>query len=234
MQCQGEAMEGMNRQGDREAKFMGRITAGMTHEIRNVLAVMRESAGLMEDIMSLPESGSFPHKERFSKALGVIQQQVERAVELVGRLNRFAHSMDELRATVDLGELLEQISALLARKARNSRVQLKAKVQGEGIRVSTDPFALSMLICCCIEHCLEGLGQEGVLELTALREAGGTLLKIGPSPFEAQGEQKTGLPPELICFSDLADLLGLEIRYQEGESGKSFCLRWGTLEPPVG
>jgi C4-dicarboxylate-specific signal transduction histidine kinase len=221
-------MEEMNRQGDREARFMGRITAGMTHEIRNVLAVMRESAGLMEDIMSLPDARSFPHRERFCRALAVIQQQVERAVELVGRLNRFAHSMDEIRATVDLGELLEQLSALLARQARNRRVQLKVKVQGEGIRVITDPFALSMLVCCCIEHCLEGLGQEAVLELTALKEAAGALLKIAPSPFKAQTDQKMGLPPELICFSDLADFLGLEIRYQEGECGKSLWLCLGT------
>lgn len=228
MQCPGEAMEGIARQGDREARFMGRMTAAMTHEIRNVLAVMRESAGLMEDLMGLPEINCFPHRERFSRALGVIQQQVERGVELVGRLNRFAHSMDHSRATVDLGEFLEQVMGLLARQARNKKVELRLQIQSQGAKISTDPFALSMLICCSIENCMEGLGQGEVLELAAGKEAGKVFLSIEPLAFRAQGDKKTGLPPELICFSDLAGSLGFEIQYQEGECGKSLLFHFGA------
>lgn len=224
MQCHGEAMERMNRQGDREARFMGRITAGMTHEIRNVLAIVRESAGLLEDIMALPESNAFPQKERCSRALAVIQKQVERGVELVGRLNRFAHSMDESWGTVDLGELLDHISGLLARQARTKKIELRPRMQREGISVSTDPFCLSMLICCCIEHCMQGLGQGALLDLEAVEDNGGAILRIKPSLFEAQGDKKTGLPPELVCFSDLVASLGLQIQHQEGECGKSLWL----------
>lgn len=219
-------MEKMNRQGDREVKFMGRITAGMTHEIRNVLAVMRESAGLMEDIMALPESKFFPHRERFFRALGVIQQQVERAVELVGRLNRFAHSMDESWGVVELGQLLEQISVLLAREARNKRLELRSKTPEQGIRVSSDPFALGMLICCCIEHCMKGLGQGAALELVAMEGDGGVLLHIGPPSLRDQGGRKRGLPPELVCLCDLVAFLGLEIHYKEAECGKALWLNF--------
>lgn len=224
MQCQGEAMEAMSRKGDREVRFMGRITAGMTHEIRNVLAIMRESAGLMEDIMALPESKCLPHRERLSRALGVIQQQVERAVELVGRLNRFAHSMDEAWAEVELGELLEQVTGLLARQARNKKVELRPKTQGERIRIKTDPFALGMLVCVCIEHCMEGLGQEAVLEMVALKQGEGAVLSIQPLPFKGLGNKEMGLPCELVCLSDLVAYLGLEIRNQVGESGRSIWL----------
>ncbi len=220
-------MEGVNRQGDREARFMGRITAGMTHEIRNVLAIMRESAGLMEDMMKLSESSPFPHKERFSRALGVIQQQVDRAVELVGRLNRFAHSMDESRATVELGEFLEEASALLARQARNRKVELRPTVQVEGMRLRTDPFALGMLVCGCVEHCMEGLSQGGVLELAVVEEGGNPALRIQPHCFEGKGDKKGGLPPELSYLSDIVAYLGLEVQHQHGEAGRSLCLFLG-------
>lgn len=224
MQCLGEAMEEMTRQGDREARFMGSITAGMTHEIRNVLAVIRESAGLMEDIMSLPESNFFPHKERFSKALGVIQQQVERAVELVGRLNRFAHSMDQCWATVELGDVLEQASALLARQARNRKVELRVRVQVEGVRIETDPFALGMLVCRCIEHCVEGLGPGTALELEASKEAGRVILRIRPASFGEEGQKKEGLPPELGVFADVLAQLGFEAKHEDGHGGRSLLL----------
>ena len=41
----------MSTSGSREAAFIGKITASATHEIRNVLAIVKESAGLIDDLM---------------------------------------------------------------------------------------------------------------------------------------------------------------------------------------
>jgi signal transduction histidine kinase len=228
LRCKGEAMEGMIRQGDREARFMGKITAGMTHEIRNVLAILRESAGLMEDLMGLPASQSFPHRERLLRALGVIQQQVERAVELVGRLNRFAHSMDECSSRVDLRELLEQMCALAARQARSRKVELRPRAEKEGIRVQADPFALGMLISACMEHCMEVLEQGGVLELVAKEDAGSPAVIIEGFSGQGCGEEKIGLPPELACFSDLVSSLGLQACHEHAPGGRRVRLLFGA------
>ena len=90
----------------REVAFFGRITAAFTHEMKNVLAIIKESAGLMEDLLALSQNAAFPHQERFVRSLATIEAQAKRGIELSNRLNRFAHSPDEAFATVDLNEML--------------------------------------------------------------------------------------------------------------------------------
>ncbi len=76
----------------RETAFMGRVTAGVTHELKNVLAIIKESAGLIEDILALNKDLAGPHQEKVVRVLSNIRQQVDRGVDLSSRLNAFAHS----------------------------------------------------------------------------------------------------------------------------------------------
>ena len=57
---------------DLEMAFLGKITASMTHEIKNTYAIILESSGLLSDLLTLSQEGSFPHKEKFLKVLGSI------------------------------------------------------------------------------------------------------------------------------------------------------------------
>ena len=109
----------------REAAFLGRITAAFTHEMKNVLAIIKESAGLMEDLLALSQEATFPQRDRFVRCLTTIAAQTKRGVELSGRLNRFAHSPDQDIATVDLNDILEQVVFLSGRFARLKGVTLR-------------------------------------------------------------------------------------------------------------
>ena len=50
----------------RDALFMGRMTAQATHEMQNILATIRESSGLMEDLLAMGGE-NFAHAERFKR-----------------------------------------------------------------------------------------------------------------------------------------------------------------------
>ena len=76
---------------EKEIKFIGKITAGVTHEVNNVLASIREISGLMTDILSVIDDKSFPRKEKFQTSLQKIQNQIERGVKLTSQLNKFSH-----------------------------------------------------------------------------------------------------------------------------------------------
>jgi hypothetical protein len=39
--------------GDQETVLIGKVTAGLSHELMNVLAIIRERAGVIEDLMAL-------------------------------------------------------------------------------------------------------------------------------------------------------------------------------------
>ncbi len=67
---------------EKEIKFIGKITAGVTHEVNNVLASIREISGLMTDILSITNETSFPRKEKFQTSLQKIQNQVQRGIKI--------------------------------------------------------------------------------------------------------------------------------------------------------
>nr|HID60127.1 hypothetical protein [Desulfobacterales bacterium] len=93
----------------KEVAFFSKITAGITHEIKNVLVIVKESSGSMEDFLSLCQAGSFPYLDKISSPLCTIRGQVLRGVELGGLLNQFAHSPDKTVASRNLNELVEQL-----------------------------------------------------------------------------------------------------------------------------
>ncbi len=154
----------------REVAFFGRITAAFTHEMKNVLAIIKESAGLMEDLLALSQNVAFPHQERFVRSLATIEAQARRGVELSNRLNRFAHSPDEAIATVDLNEMLEQIVFLSERFARLKRVTLSLNPYAAPLPVVTSPVGLHMTIFGFLECCWGGMAGGGNISLSVAQK----------------------------------------------------------------
>ena len=92
---------------NRQVAFFGRITASITHEMKNVLAIIKETSGLMQDILAFSNEGVCPHEDKLKGTLHTISEQIERGVELTSRLNRVAHDPDELTQSVlDCGNRL--------------------------------------------------------------------------------------------------------------------------------
>ena len=73
--------------------FLGRTTAGVTHELQNVLAIIKESSGLMRDLIFLSDETSDHSRDRFQRSFQTIDNQVNRGVQLLNNLNRLAHTL---------------------------------------------------------------------------------------------------------------------------------------------
>ena len=172
---------------DLEIAFLAKITASMTHEIANSLAIILESAGLLSDILSLSQVGDFPHREKFQRVLGNINDQVKRGVDISGRLNQFAHSMDEPLAALNLPELLARVVLLMRRLAKRRGIELTAEANDPQLSILSDPFRLQLVLASVIEN-LTGAMEEG----------GSIIMRAKGSPqevtilLEAQGPKQTG------------------------------------------
>lgn len=158
------------------AAFMGKMTAGVTHELRNVLAIIRESAGLIDDLMSFSKGAAFPSEEKVRRALARISEQVDRGTVLAGVLNRFAHSPDQARAEVDLNQTIELVTALTRRFTRMKGVALETFPSELPVMVTTDPFGITMFLHCLIEGLAQVTAQGVTLTLRASRSPEGKAL----------------------------------------------------------
>jgi len=102
---------------------VGHGLAGLSHDLRNVLAILGESFGLVGDLV-----GAAPPSERddrLTRALDRIERQLDRAGDLATRLNRFAHTFDDPDAALPLSHVLEQAALLVDRRARDRSVALE-------------------------------------------------------------------------------------------------------------
>lgn len=170
----------------KKAAFMGKITAGVTHEMKNVLAIIKESAGLMEDLIGLDKDGSFPHKEKFLRSLSRIADQVARGVDLSTKLNAFAHSPDERNASVNLNQAVGQTAFLCQRSAASKGMTVRAALHELPIEVVTDPLGLQMFLFQCVSALMEVVdaGSTIILQPTRDKEPGVVISKseeMGPS-----------------------------------------------------
>jgi len=156
----------MNDSKRKELAFFGKITAGITHEIKNVLAIIQESTGLMEDILAVIPDEILPHKDKFQISLKRILSQVDRGVNITTRLNRFAHSPDHSHASLDLNEITEQMVLLASRFARLKLVVLESSPSDPALIITSDPVLLEMALFESIEILLNVTGSGGKITLS--------------------------------------------------------------------
>ena len=154
----------METSGGREAEFIGAITASATHEMRNVLAIVKESAGLIEDLVrASSRGGATLQGERILKATGRIDAQVARGAEIVTHLNRVAHSMDDTGARADLAQEAREVAFHAQRLARSKRQSVEPALQDHPLWLTGDSLHVQMGLWAAVAFCLGDLPEEAAL-----------------------------------------------------------------------
>lgn len=102
-----------------EARFMGTVTALSMHEMQNILAIIRESAGLMGDILKVNARVEFKHRPNMERTLEHIASHVDRGKGLLEATSRLAHSPDDdLLDGCDLAVYTRTVALLSERLVR--------------------------------------------------------------------------------------------------------------------
>jgi hypothetical protein len=127
-------------------RFFGEISASISHEIKNVLAIINENAGLLQDMIMMSEKGLPLNPERLSKLAHSISGQVARGDRIVKGMNQFAHSADVSTETVDVGAVVHFVSDLAARliAMKGAAPQIDAPLAS--VTTTTNRFFLENLV----------------------------------------------------------------------------------------
>ena len=195
----------------REIALIGKITAGVTHEIRNILAIISESSGLMQDILGAQKEAAFLHQKNFTQALGNIPNQIERGIEITKQLNIFAHSMDESLARIDVNEIMVLVVILLKRFALLKKVELSSEYFEQALPIFMNPIRLILVLAACVDYCLERTTSKNkiLLRLEDLGEQAEFQILVTEGPEGvSSGESILSEPPEL---GDVVNLLNCEL-----------------------
>lgn len=201
-----------------EVEFIGKITAGVTHEVNNVLASIREISGLLTDILSITDEKSFPRKEKFQTSLEKIQNQVQRGVKLTNQLNKFSHLTDNNKADVDLNELIDHLIFLTERFARIKNVTLQNQPSKDSLVIKTDPLQLEMALFNCISYLLNKTTNGGEISICPKKKGNEYSLTIN-SKYELTDKstifKDSSTSEELLSLSSIIEKLNGVYEFDE-------------------
>jgi len=155
-----------------EAAFIARMTASTTHELRNVLAVVKESAGLVEDLTLAVQQRKAVNPDKLLQATRRIEAQVGRGADLLTSLSRLAHGLDHPVESIDLGQHARQVAFLCQRFARQRRQRLEVE-GGDGVPcVRANSLAMQMTLTAAIDCCIEQWPDETAITISVEAPAG--------------------------------------------------------------
>jgi len=146
-------------------QFFGRISASISHEIKNVLAIVNENAGLLEDLTLLADRGKPLDPARLKMMAAAVKKQVGRGDGIIKNMNRLAHSIDQTITTVDLNQTIELVIALTARFAAMRGVKVDLQLPASPLMIPTAPFFLMNLLWLCLDFSMSAGGDEKQVEL---------------------------------------------------------------------
>jgi len=176
-------------------RFFGNISTSISHEIKNVLAIINENAGLLEDYNLMAEKGIPLNPERIKTLAETVMTQIRRADGLVKNMNKFAHSVDEASKTVDLREILELVAALSSRFAAIRGVGLELQPSSSAVSILSSPFFLENLIWLVLDFAMNATGNGKIVGLFAEKKEDGA--RVIFTQLDALGKaQKDEFPTE--------------------------------------
>jgi C4-dicarboxylate-specific signal transduction histidine kinase len=159
-------------------QFYGKMCASISHDIKNVLAVINENAGLVEDLCFAAERGKPLDPLRLKRAAADVKAQIRRGDEIISGMNRFAHSVDSDSVQVNLLEIIDLLAAISVRFAAMRGLTLQIDRSESGATVTTSPFLLLNLLWLCLEQAMEASGPDRKVALAAERISGGVCLRF--------------------------------------------------------
>ena len=156
-----------------ESQCMARLLASAVHDMRNVLAVIRESAGLAQDLASLAggKSVSAQGTERLSTALGEVQRSIIQGAALSEAMDFMAQAggMEPGSAgPCDLARVSRSFCLLAARQARAAQIHLISCETDEPVWANVPPLAVLRSLLEVFDLCAS-VGGQVTLRLTAGR-----------------------------------------------------------------
>ena len=169
---------------------IGRLAAGVAHEINNPLAIIDQKAGLMSDILEM-SGESNNHKQKLEDSIKGIRNAVNRCTVITHRLLGFARRMDVSLEEIDINDLLKEVLGFIEREALYQRIQINLSLAQELPRIRSDRGQLQQIFLNILNNAIDAVGKEGQIEVSSrLKDMNTTQIKIK--------DNGPGIPPDSL------------------------------------
>jgi signal transduction histidine kinase len=170
-----ESIESINTQLQVSERLaaLGRITAGVAHEVKNPLNSMRLwLENLKESLPAEPDSGS-------QQAVQVLDKEIDRLDAVVKRFLDFTRPMDVRLEATQLAEILKEVIEVAKPQLQKAKIQVAQLVPIDVPEVYVDRALLKQALLNLVLNAVEAMPSGGQLRLMLSRRGEMAEITVG-------------------------------------------------------
>ncbi|MDQ7783284.1 MAG: hypothetical protein RDU20_10420 [Desulfomonilaceae bacterium] len=197
----------MIQNDDREAGFLVRVTDMVAHELRNVLATVKEHTEHVEDLISITGSDDTRAKERILESLAAIKEQVIRGSNLAQRINLFSQGHETAESELDLNELVEMLEPLAEPFSRKKGIRVNLIHPARPMVMVGNPLQILMILAGSMDFLAGLAGSRDTLEIRVSQRPGkGLMVSFTSASLQKGIRSDTWAPVEQHQWNELEAL----------------------------
>lgn len=144
---------------------LGKLAAGIAHEVNNPLAVIKEKVGWIMDLLSEEDISQSENRKEFEDAVQKIDFHVDRAKKVTHRLLGFARRMEPVREKVDINKLLDETTDFLKNEAHYRNITINTVYQSTLPTTVSDSSQIQQVFLNILNNAIDALGKDGVIDV---------------------------------------------------------------------
>jgi nitrogen-specific signal transduction histidine kinase len=143
-----------------QLSFIGKVLSVFSHEINNHLAILKESVGLIGDLIELGKTSSRKDLKEILKITQSIKNQIEQTTYFCDKLNGFGHGMEEPLSAFNIHKSIDELMVLLRRFINQKMICLEKDFTANMPLIYSNPLKIQFLIFCLVEKHLKRLDKN--------------------------------------------------------------------------
>ncbi|WP_370736169.1 sensor histidine kinase [Halodesulfovibrio aestuarii] len=156
---------------------IGRLAAGVAHEINNPLAVIKEKSGLMTDILARsPVTDATSVLER---QISGITSSVERCSAITHRLLGFARKVEAKNEWLNVNEIVSEVLEFLEKEITKRSISINLMLEETLSEIESDKGQLQQVFLNIVSNSLEAVKEGGVIYIESKTVENGVEIVIG-------------------------------------------------------
>jgi len=145
--------------------FFGKVNASISHELKNILAIISEAAGLLNDLTKMARKDGNFELDMMQTCSQDIVEEVQRGFATIKQMNTFSHSVDDPLKRMNLIEVLDLMIHVGGFLSFASKVQFDPPQEAAPI-ILTCPWRLQNLIYQALVYAFESVGPDGEIQVS--------------------------------------------------------------------
>ncbi len=157
---------------------VGRLAAGVVHEINNPLATISACAESLESRVEEGIFGSSSDVEDLGEYLGLIRSEAFRCKSITNGLLDFSRIRTGNRFPIDVAQILKSSARLVSHQKRGENIEIKFEISEELPLVNADEGQIQQAIIALATNAIDAMNGGGTLTFRAFPEPNRVVVEI--------------------------------------------------------